>query len=153
MPLLTGKLTSALRARAVRQAALEGDLLREYFDDPATGDTIIRTTQEVAPIIANNKRLYNEGDGYSPSRDLRRAASVPCVMVEEILRTTGINALSSDPAHQQAMLRLLDDPAWSKLRTAPGRLSRRPVRCFFRSSTPSGPRIVRPSQRLRLVTK
>jgi hypothetical protein len=41
------------------------------------GKIIERKTQDVEPIIKRNKYLQNDGDGYSPSRELRRAASIP----------------------------------------------------------------------------
>ena len=61
MALLAAKLSRHLRAQAARQAAAQGDVLREYFEEPETGNTIIRTTQQVAPIprayITQHSRL------------------------------------------------------------------------------------------------
>ena len=87
-----------------------------WFDD---GNIIERKTQDVEPFFENNKALYNAGDGYSPSRELRRAASIPMVVVEQWL-SEGIDIF--DPNHKEAVRRKLNDPENRFLRTAPGKL-------------------------------
>lgn len=83
------------------------------------GKIIIRKTQDVEPILEDNKRLYTAGDGYSPSRDIRRAASIPLVVVEQWMRE-GVDIF--DPNCAAEIKRRLNDPQWAHLRTAPGRL-------------------------------
>ena len=87
-----------------------------WFDD---GNIIERKTQDVEPFFEHNKALYNAGDGYSPSRELRRAASIPMVVVEQWL-SEGIDIF--DPNHKEAVRRKLNDPENRFLRTAPGKL-------------------------------
>lgn len=84
------------------------------------GNLIIRKTQDVEPILDRNKRLYTADDGWSPSRDVRRAASIPLVVVEQWLREEGIDVFNPD--HRDAVRRKLNSPEWRHLRTAPGRL-------------------------------
>ncbi len=86
------------------------------------GDKIIeRKTQDVEPILEDNKRLYNEpGGGWSKSRELRRVASIPLVVAEKWMREEGIDIFSPD--HWPAIRRKLNDPEWRHLRTAPGRV-------------------------------
>ena len=93
--------------------------LREtgFWEDD--GKIIIRKTQDVEPILEANKRLFNDGDGYSPSRELRRAASIPLVVVEQWMRE-GVDIFNPD--HAEAIKRKLNSSEWAHLRTAPGRL-------------------------------
>lgn len=85
----------------------------------ADGKLVVRKTQDVEPILEHNKRLYTDGDGYSKSRELRRAASIPNVVVEE-WRREGFDIF--DPNCKADLLRRLDDPDYRDFRTAPGRL-------------------------------
>lgn len=81
---------------------------------------IIERAQDVQPILDHNKRLFTHNDGYSPSRELRRVASIPLVVVEKWLREDGIDVFNKD--HAEAVRRKLNDPAYAHLRTAPGRV-------------------------------
>lgn len=83
------------------------------------GKITIRKTQDVEPILEHNKKLFTEGDGYSPSRELRRAASIPLVIVEQWMRE-GIDIF--DPNCAEAVKRKLNSAEYAHLRTAPGRL-------------------------------
>jgi len=83
------------------------------------GKIVIRKTQDVEPILDNNKRLMNDGDGYSPSRDMRRVASIPNVIIEQWIRE-GVNIF--DPNHKDAIRRKLNSSEYAHLRTAPGQL-------------------------------
>jgi hypothetical protein len=80
---------------------------------------IVTRTQDCTPILERNKALANDGDGYSPSREFRRVASVPNVVVEQWLNE-GINIF--DPDHWPEIRRRLNDPDNRFLRTAPGRV-------------------------------
>lgn len=76
-------------------------------------------TQDVAPVLDANKRLFNDGDGYSPSRDMRRVASIPLIVVEQWLKE-GVDVFNPD--HSKEVRRRLNLPEWRHLRTAPGRV-------------------------------
>lgn len=80
---------------------------------------IITRSQDVEPYLEANKALYTYNDGYSPSRELRRVASIPLVIVEQWMKE-GINIF--DKNHREAIRRKLNDPENLFLRTAPGRL-------------------------------
>lgn len=104
---------------------LEADWLTgiaEYHGyDSGTDCTIIETVQDVAPILEHNKALQNADDqGWSPSRDLRRAATIPDIIVLKWRNEYGIDVF--DRNHWPAVKRLLNDPEWRYLRTAPGTL-------------------------------
>lgn len=96
--------------------------LAEYHDyDPLTDRTTIEYVQDAAPILERNKALHNHDDrGWSPSRDMRRAASIPDIIVLKWLKEDGINVFDRD--HWPAVKRKLNDPEYRYLRTAPGRL-------------------------------
>jgi hypothetical protein len=73
----------------------------------------------VEPLIERNKALRNMDDGYSPSRELRRVASIPAVIVDQWYRE-GFNIF--DPENRAELRRRLNDPDNLAWRTAPGRL-------------------------------
>ena len=94
-------------------------LLTEYHADALDDAVTIRRVQDVEPILENNKALYTEGDGYTPSRDLKRVASIPLSVVEDWMKE-GINIFDKNCA--AAIRRKLNDPQYLYLRTAPGRV-------------------------------
>lgn len=96
--------------------------LAEYHSyDPLTDRTIIEYRQDATPVLERNKALQNHDDGgWSPSRDMRRAASIPDIIVLKWLKEEGINVFDRD--HWPAVKRKLNDPEYRYLRTAPGRL-------------------------------
>lgn len=97
--------------------------------DPDTGRYGIERVQDVEPLILANRADFNSGhDGYSPSRDIQRVASIPLVVVEKWMKA-GINIFDEDDWPKIA--RLLDSPEYAYLRTAPGRISRRRERRVY----------------------
>ena len=91
-----------------------------YFRGRRDGRAVLERVQDVESVLARNKALAREDDGYSPSRELRRAASIPLVVAEKWRNELGVDVL--DPDHWAAVKRLLNDPEWRWLRTAEGRL-------------------------------
>jgi len=82
------------------------------------GSVALRRSQDVEPALEANKRLRSDGDGYSPSRELRRVASIPTVVQFEWIRRYGVDPLAR--GNEALLRRLLNDPDWRHLRTAPG---------------------------------
>jgi hypothetical protein len=107
---------------------LEGDVPHAMYRDEADDSLIVRAVQDVEPLLERNKKLYNDGDGYSPSREFRRAASLPPVLVQKWYQE-GINIF--DDNHWPLITHLLDAHENRHFRTAPGVLSRRPWRSHF----------------------
>lgn len=96
-------------------------MIHTRFDtDPMTGDLIVHRGEDVEPALELNKALATSGDGYSPSRELRRAASIPMVVIEKWRNELGIDVFNPD--HKAAVRRLLNSSEYLYLRTAPGRL-------------------------------
>lgn len=94
--------------------------LAEYHHyDAATDTTVIETVQDVAPILERNKALQNADDGgWSPTRDLRRAATIPDIIILKWRNEEGIDVF--DPNHWPAVRRKLNSSEYRWLRTAPG---------------------------------
>ncbi len=78
----------------------------------------IAVRQDADPFLDMNRAMANENDGYSPSRDLRRAASIPIGVAMKWLIEEGLDIY--DPDHGERLMRKLNDPDWRYLRTAPG---------------------------------
>ncbi len=78
----------------------------------------ITGSQDVEPFLDANKVLFNEGDGYTPSRDMRRVATIPNIIAEKWLIEEGIDVHNRD--HWPAVKRKLNSNEWRYLRTAPG---------------------------------
>jgi hypothetical protein len=91
----------------------ENGILEETFLD---GDDMhVRRSQDVEAILDENKRLASLNDGYSPSRDFRRVASIPMTVIEQWMKE-GINIF--DRNCDEAIRRKLNSPEWRRLRTA-----------------------------------
>jgi hypothetical protein len=95
-------------------------MLDRRIDDDMEG-LVFTTTQDVEPILDNNKALYNDGSrGYTPSRDLRHIAEIPLVIVEKWKNDYGVDCFNKD--HAEGVRRLLNSNEFLYLRTAPGRV-------------------------------
>lgn len=92
----------------------------EYFHYDAGNDTYtIETVEDVGPILEANKKMYNADDqGWMKGREGRRVATIPNIIIEKWKRELGVDLF--DKNHDQAVRRLLNDPDWRYLRTAPG---------------------------------
>lgn len=84
------------------------------------GSLALRRWQDVTPALEANKRLACAGDGYSPSRDLRRIASIPTIVQLAWIDRYGVDPLAK--GNEGLLRRLLNDPEWRHLRTSPGRV-------------------------------
>jgi len=105
---------------ALLSVDIDANGLQTEFHADALDDAVtIRRVQDVEPILERNKALYSLNDGYTPSRDLRRVASIPLSVIEEWMKE-GINIF--DPNCAAAIRRKLNDPQNLYLRTAPGRV-------------------------------
>ncbi len=105
---------------ALLSVDIDANGLRTEFHADALDDAVtIRRVQDVEAIIENNKALYSHNDGYTPSRDLKRVASIPLSVIEDWMKE-GVNIF--DPNCAEAVRRKLNDPQYLYLRTAPGRV-------------------------------
>jgi hypothetical protein len=119
------------KVRTSWSSGASGELVSGIVVDESEGLTHMTQAQDIAPILEENKRLYNDEDGgWSPSKEWRRAASVPITVYADWAKKLGVSPADalSDPGFLQKVLAMLDDPENRAFRTAPGRLSRRPVK-------------------------
>ena len=102
--------------------------------DEAEDNFVFRREMDVEPILKRNRELYNDGtEGYGPTREWRRAATIPNIFLEKWYREEGIRYWDSEDTPK--LMAKLDDPEWKWLRNAPGHLGRKPYRHFYRGST------------------
>lgn len=106
--------------RPLVPAEFEGDVAH-WWEDNGDGTATIHSTQDLAPILDRNKAMANHNDGYSPSRELRRVASIPAGVRLKIMAEQGWDPWRPD-LYPEKMAALLNDPDWRHLRTAPGRI-------------------------------
>ena len=96
-----------------------GGVTEYHHYDSATDTTRIETVQDIAPILERNKALQNSDDGgWSPSRELRRAATIPDIIILKWRHEDGIDVF--DPNHWPAVKRKLNSSEYRWLRSAPG---------------------------------
>jgi hypothetical protein len=95
-------------------------ITESLIEDASEKRWIVKRTADVQANIDLNKRLMRMGDGYSPSRDLRRVASIPNSVVLAWVEKYGVDPTAK--GNEALLRRLLNDPEWFYLRTAPGRL-------------------------------
>lgn len=99
-----------------------GDIVSVVEHDDLERTTTFAQYQDPTPYLEENKRLQNLNDGYSPSRDLRRVASIPNVLLLKMLREDGISPIAffRKPKEYKTWLRRkIYDPDYRYLLTAP----------------------------------
>lgn len=84
--------------------------------------TRFAATQDVAPILERNKAMANHNDGYTPSRDMKRVASIPYAVGVKWLNEEGWWFMDAghDPDVAKKLARKLNDPEYRYLRTSEG---------------------------------
>lgn len=103
----------------------DGLVTTTTHDDEKNKQVVIERTVNYKPIIEHNKKMFTHNDGYSKSRDLKRVASIPTLVLEVWTREyNGTNnwfALKKE--EQQKILKTkLNSNEFQYFRTAPGRL-------------------------------
>lgn len=56
-----------------------------------TGELVVETLQDVAPIVDFNTTLRNSGDGFSEARDLKATHEIPIAVLDHIKTVKGID--------------------------------------------------------------
>jgi hypothetical protein len=84
------------------------------------GSIHLESHQDAEPFLDVNKAQYTHNDGYTPDRTMRRAASIPSILVYKWLVEEGWNA--ADPDNWDKLKEKLNSSEYLYLRTAPGRL-------------------------------
>jgi hypothetical protein len=93
------------------------------WQETERGGANIIAVADVAPILERNKAMATHNDGYSKSREMRRVASIPLILLQKWKNEEGWDPWNtSDPDVQRKLALKLDDPEYQWLRTAPGRV-------------------------------
>jgi len=86
---------------------------------------VIERNIDYKPIVEHNKKLYSQNNGYSKSKDLKRVASIPTLVLEiwskEYNGSSNWFALPSD-VQKKILKKKLNSSEFQFFRTAPGRL-------------------------------
>jgi hypothetical protein len=103
----------------------DGLVKTTYHSDDMNRQVVIERNVDYKPIIEHNKKMYNHNDGYSKSRDLKRVASIPTLVLElwtkEYNGTGNWFALPKD-VQTKILKKKLNSSEFQYFRTAPGRL-------------------------------
>ena len=66
----------------VRAAEWNADATKTRYIQESDGKLTFHNQQNLNPLLERNKKLYTQNDGYTASRDMRRVASVPPIMLQ-----------------------------------------------------------------------
>jgi hypothetical protein len=102
--------------------SVDPDGTKYYFE--SDGKLTIKKTENTNPILQNNKRLYNQDNGYSKSKDLKRVASIPPIVLQIWAKEyNGTNNWFAIPQEERKkILKIkLNSNEYRYFRTAPGR--------------------------------
>jgi hypothetical protein len=101
----------------------DGLMTTTYHSD--SDKVVIERNIDYKPIIEHNKKLYSHNNGYSKSKDLKRVASIPTLVLEiwskEYNGNSNWFALPSD-VQKKILKKKLNSSEFQMFRTAPGRL-------------------------------
>tara|TARA_R110001606_G_scaffold18613_3_gene69682 strand:+ start:1646 stop:1972 length:327 start_codon:yes stop_codon:yes gene_type:complete len=103
--------------------SVDPDGTKYFFED--NGTLTVKNSQDVEPILKKNKRMYNDGDGYSASKDLKRVASIPTLVLTLWSKEyNGSNNWFGLPADERKKIlkRKLNSNEFRYFRTASGNL-------------------------------
>ena len=65
----------------VRATEWDQGVKTRYIQE-SDGKLTVHNQQNLNPLMERNKKLYTQNDGYTASRDMRRIASVPPIMLQ-----------------------------------------------------------------------
>ena len=103
--------------------SVDPDGTKYFFEDDGT--LTVKNSQDVEHILKKNKRMYNDGNGYSASKDLKRVASIPTLVLTLWAKEyNGSNNWFGLPADERKKIlkRKLNSNEFRYFRTASGNL-------------------------------
>lgn len=95
-------------------------IVRKWVNNSDGTYTVVSEQHNETQILDRNKAMANHNDGYTPSREMRRVASIPMLLLEHWKYVEGWDPFH--PENAKKLERKLNDPEFMWLRTAPGRL-------------------------------
>ena len=110
-----------------------GGIFEKMLFSESEEKLVVKREADVEPVLEQNKRMLRDAEtgngGYSPTRELRRVAQIPNILIEKWMIEEGLDVFKRE--HWPRVAKKLDDPAYAHLRTAPGRVSKRPYREYL----------------------
>ena len=109
----------------VRATEWNADSTQTKYIQESDGKLTVNNSQNLDPLLKRNKELYNLNDGYTASKDMRRVASIPPIILQiwtkEYNGTRNWWALPKDT--QKKILRVkLNSNEFRYFKTSEGRL-------------------------------
>jgi hypothetical protein len=92
--------------------------VRHAWKEEADGTVVLAARQDVGAILEHNKAAQTHNDGYSPSREMARVASIPLVVLHKWMTEEGWDPFSPDPDCQRRLAEKLDSAEYRHLRTS-----------------------------------
>ena len=109
----------------MKETQIEGLKKTTFIGDDIEKKVAIKEELNIDPHLKHNKELYNLNDGYSPSRHLKRVASVPVLALQIWAKEyNGTNNFLRLPKETQKKIlkKKLNSNEFRYFRTAPGNL-------------------------------
>lgn len=91
----------------------------DFVSNPDKDETVIVRTENFTGLLDHNQRLQNEG--IHGSKEWRHVGNVPAIVIEHFCKVEGIG-WAEFWSDQKWIKKLLNDPDFSLLRVAPGRV-------------------------------
>ena len=66
----------------VRATEWNADSTKTRYIQESDGKLTVNNSQNLDPLLKRNKELYNLNNGYTASKDMRRVASVPPIILQ-----------------------------------------------------------------------
>ena len=66
----------------VRATEWNADFTKTRYIQESDGKLTINNQQDLNPLLERNKKLYTSNDGYTASREMKRVASVPPIILQ-----------------------------------------------------------------------
>ena len=109
----------------VRATEWNADATKTNYIQESDGKLTVNNQQNLNPLMERNKKLYTQNDGYTASRDMRRIASVPPIILQiwakEYNGTRNWWALPKE-TQQKIMRTKLNSSDFRYFKTSEGRL-------------------------------
>lgn len=94
------------------------EILTRFHYDEAQDRLVVQRTQDIEPILEENKLKANNADS-NWTGEFHHVASIPCVIIEKVKNETGLDLMTCSREERN---RFLNDPSNRFLRTKLGRL-------------------------------
>lgn len=88
------------------------------MSEDGKGRLTFKADQDLTALVERNKAAQTHINGYTPSKEMRLAATIPASVRLKWLTEEGWDAFSGDPGCMRKLAQKLDSSDWAHLRTA-----------------------------------